>query len=36
MSCAIYGLEIFVAILQAYIFTYLSAIFIGSYLVPEH
>ncbi len=36
MSAAIYGLEIFVAILQAYIFTYLSAIFIGSYLVPEH
>ncbi|MCC6572551.1 MAG: F0F1 ATP synthase subunit A [Planctomycetes bacterium] len=36
MSVAIYGLEIFVAILQAYIFTYLSAIFIGSYLVPEH
>ena len=36
MSVAIYGLEIFVSILQAYIFTYLSAIFIGSYLVPEH
>lgn len=36
MSVAIYGLEIFVAILQAYIFTYLSAIFIGQYLVPEH
>ena len=35
-STAIYGLEVFVAILQAYIFTYLSAIFIGSYLVPEH
>lgn len=36
MTVAIYGLEIFVAILQAYIFTYLSAIFIGQYLVPEH
>jgi ATP synthase subunit 6 len=36
MSAAIYGLEIFVAILQAYIFTYLSAMFIGSYLSPEH
>jgi F-type H+-transporting ATPase subunit a len=33
---AIYGLEVFIALLQAYIFTYLSAIFIGSYLVPEH
>jgi len=36
MTVAVYGLEIFVAILQAYIFTYLSAIFIGQYLVPEH
>jgi F-type H+-transporting ATPase subunit a len=36
MTVAIYALEIFVAILQAYIFTYLSAIFIGQYLVPEH
>ena len=36
MTVAIYGLEIFVAILQAYVFTYLSAIFIGQYLVPEH
>lgn len=36
MSAAIYGLEIFVSILQAYIFTYLSAIFIGGYLAPEH
>ncbi|NUO17401.1 MAG: F0F1 ATP synthase subunit A [Planctomycetaceae bacterium] len=36
MSVAIYGLEIFVSILQAYIFTYLSAIFIGGYLAPEH
>lgn len=36
MTVAVYGLEIFVALLQAYIFTYLSAIFIGQYLVPEH
>jgi F-type H+-transporting ATPase subunit a len=35
-ATGIYGLEVFVALLQAYIFTYLSAIFIGSYLVPEH
>jgi len=33
---AIYCLEVFVSILQAYIFTYLAAIFIGAYLVPEH
>ncbi|MCB9932847.1 MAG: F0F1 ATP synthase subunit A [Planctomycetes bacterium] len=36
MGVALYALEIFVAILQAYIFTYLSAIFLGLYLVPEH
>ncbi len=36
MGVALYALEIFVAILQAYIFTYLSAIFLGMYLVPEH
>jgi len=36
MGVALYALEIFVAILQAYIFTYLSAIFVGLYLVPEH
>lgn len=36
MGVAIYFLEIFVGILQAYIFTFLSAMFIGSYLVPEH
>lgn len=35
-STAIYCLEVFVSIVQAYIFTYLAAIFIGSYLVPEH
>lgn len=36
MGVALYALEIFVSILQAYIFTYLSAIFVGLYLVPEH
>jgi F-type H+-transporting ATPase subunit a len=36
IGVALYGLEIFVAILQAYIFTYLSAMFVGMYLVPEH
>ena len=36
MGVALTGLEIFVSILQAYIFTYLSAMFIGMYLVPEH
>jgi F-type H+-transporting ATPase subunit a len=33
---AIYVLELLVAVLQAYIFTLLSAIFIGSFLHPEH
>jgi F-type H+-transporting ATPase subunit a len=36
MSVAIYFLEILIAVIQAYIFTYLSAVFIGQYLVPEH
>lgn len=36
MGVALYAFEIFVSILQAYIFTYLSAIFVGLYLVPEH
>ncbi|MCA8917136.1 MAG: F0F1 ATP synthase subunit A [Planctomycetes bacterium] len=36
MGVALSALEIFVSILQAYIFTYLSAIFVGLYLVPEH
>ncbi len=36
MGVCLYGLEIFIGILQAYIFTYLSAIFLGLYLVPEH
>ncbi len=35
-SAAIYCLEVFIALLQAYIFTYLSAIFVGLYLAPEH
>lgn len=36
MGVGLYALEIFVSILQAYIFVYLSAIFLGMYLVPEH
>lgn len=36
VGVALYAFEIFVSILQAYIFTYLSAIFLGLYLVPEH
>jgi F-type H+-transporting ATPase subunit a len=36
MAAAIYMLEIFVALLQAFIFTMLSAIFIGSFLHPAH
>ena len=36
MACAIYGLEIFVAFLQAYIFTLLSSMFVGSFLHPAH
>jgi len=36
MGVGLYALEVFVSILQAYIFTYLSAIFLGLYLVPEH
>jgi F0F1-type ATP synthase membrane subunit a len=36
MGVGLYALEIFVSILQAYIFTYLSAMFVGMYLVPEH
>lgn len=36
MGIGLYCLDLFVALLQAYIFTYLSAIFIGQYLVPEH
>jgi len=36
MATAIYLLEIFIALLQAYIFTILSAMFIGSFLHPAH
>ena len=36
IGLAVYGLELFVAFLQAYIFTYLSAMFLGSVLHPEH
>ncbi len=35
-AVAIYMLEIFVAFLQAYIFTFLSAVFVGAALHPEH
>ncbi len=36
MAVAIYCLEIFVALLQAYIFTLLSAMFVGSFMHPAH
>jgi F-type H+-transporting ATPase subunit a len=36
MAVAIYMLELFIAFLQAYIFTFLSAIFIGQVMHPEH
>jgi F-type H+-transporting ATPase subunit a len=36
MAAAIYCLELFIAFLQAYIFTFLSAIFIGQIMHPEH
>ncbi|MFT5241622.1 MAG: F-type H+-transporting ATPase subunit a [Candidatus Promineifilaceae bacterium] len=36
ISVAIYFLEIFVAFLQAYIFTLLSSMFVGSLLHPSH
>ncbi len=36
MAIAIYCLEIFVAFLQAYIFTFLSAIFISAAVHPDH
>ncbi|MCK6439607.1 MAG: F0F1 ATP synthase subunit A [Planctomycetes bacterium] len=35
-SAGIYCLEVFVAVVQAYIFALLSAIFIGLYVAPEH
>ncbi len=36
MSVAISCLEVFVAFLQAYIFTLLASVFIGSFIHPEH
>jgi F-type H+-transporting ATPase subunit a len=36
MSVAISVLEVFVAFLQAYVFTMLSAMFIGSFVHPDH
>jgi len=36
MSIAIYCLELFVCFVQAYIFTYLSIIFVGASVHPEH
>ncbi|MDA0989568.1 MAG: F0F1 ATP synthase subunit A [Verrucomicrobia bacterium] len=36
MASGIFMLEVFVAFLQAFIFTLLSAMFIGSFLHPEH
>ena len=35
-ACAIFALEIFVAVLQAYIFTVLTAQYIASALADEH
>ena len=36
LACGIYFLELFVAFLQAYIFTLLSAMFVGSMYHPDH
>ena len=36
MAIAIYCLELFVCFVQAYIFTYLSIVFVGASLHPEH
>jgi F-type H+-transporting ATPase subunit a len=36
MSVAISLLEVFVAFLQAYVFAMLSAMFIGSFVHPDH
>jgi F0F1-type ATP synthase membrane subunit a len=36
MGLVIFFLEVFVAFLQAYIFTLLSAVFISQRLHPEH
>ena len=35
-ATAIYMLEIFVAFLQAYVFTFLTAVFMGMAAHPEH
>jgi F0F1-type ATP synthase membrane subunit a len=36
MNLGIYGFELIVSILQAYIFTLLSAVYIQTSLHPEH
>jgi len=36
MAMLIYGLELFVCFVQAYIFTYLSIVFVGAAVHPEH
>lgn len=36
MTVAIYGLELFVCFVQAYIFTYLSIVFLGAAVHPDH
>lgn len=36
MAIAISCLELFVSFLQAYIFTYLSIVFVGASVHPEH
>jgi F-type H+-transporting ATPase subunit a len=35
-ATAIYMLEIFVALLQAYVFTFLTAVFMGMAAHPDH
>ena len=36
IGVAIYVLEIFVAFLQAYVFTFLTVVFLGMALHPDH
>jgi F-type H+-transporting ATPase subunit a len=36
MAVAVYALEIFVAFLQAYVFTFLVTVFIGGAVHPDH
>ena len=36
VAVAMYGFELFVAFLQAYVFTLLSSIFMGMMVNPEH